>query len=40
MRQFPKEEVRELVEPDGLVHAKCQFCARDYRLTPQSVGAG
>ncbi len=39
MRQFPQDELRELVEPDGLVHAKCQFCARDYRLTPQSVGA-
>lgn len=40
MRQFPQEELRELVEPDGLVHAKCQFCAREYRLTPESVGAG
>lgn len=40
MRQFPQEQLRELVEPDGLVHAKCQFCAREYQLTPMSVGAG
>lgn len=40
MRQFPADELRELVEPDGLVHAKCQFCAREYRLSPESVGVG
>ncbi|MGE0740430.1 MAG: Hsp33 family molecular chaperone HslO [Hyphomonadaceae bacterium] len=39
MRQFPREELRELVEPDGLLHAKCQFCARTYLIEPASVGA-
>ncbi len=39
MRQFPAEELRELVEPDGYLHARCQFCARSYRIEPASVGA-
>jgi redox-regulated HSP33 family molecular chaperone len=29
--------VRDLVEPDGLLHARCQFCAREYLLTPDAV---
>ena len=37
MQQFPQEELRDLIEPDGLLHAKCQFCARE--LEPESVGA-
>ncbi len=39
MRQFPAEELRELVEPDGLLHARCQFCARTYRIAPENVSA-
>lgn len=39
MRRFPPEELRELVEPDGLLHARCQFCARDYLIEPEKVGA-
>lgn len=39
MRSFPEEQVRGLVEPDGLLHARCQFCAREYKLTPESVVA-
>lgn len=39
MKQFPQEELRDLVEPDGLLHARCQFCSREYTLTPESVGA-
>lgn len=39
MRQFPPEELRDLVEPDGLLHAKCQFCARAYRIAPELLGA-
>ncbi|MDX2274969.1 MAG: Hsp33 family molecular chaperone HslO [Hyphomonadaceae bacterium] len=38
MRQFPQSEVRELVEPDGLLHARCQFCAREYKIEPSAVG--
>ena len=39
MKQFPPAELRDLVEPDGLLHAKCQFCARNYRIDPGSVSA-
>jgi len=38
MTQFPQEELRDLVEPDGALHAKCQFCAREYVIPPESVG--
>lgn len=37
MKQFPAEEVRALVEPDGTLHARCQFCAREYRIRPEDV---
>jgi molecular chaperone Hsp33 len=39
LKQFPPEEVRELVEPDGLLHARCQFCAREYRIAPEALRA-
>jgi molecular chaperone Hsp33 len=39
MRRFPRDELRDLVEPDGLLHARCQFCARDYLIEPEKVGA-
>jgi molecular chaperone Hsp33 len=39
LSRFTAEELSEFVEPDGLIHAKCQFCARTYRLTPQEVVA-
>lgn len=37
MKQFPPEEVRDLLEPDGLLHARCQFCAREYRIAPEGL---
>lgn len=39
MKQFPPEELQELVEPDGFLHARCQFCARTYLIEPQKLGA-
>ncbi len=39
MAQFPKEELSDLVEPDGLLHARCQFCSRAYQIAPEKVGA-
>jgi molecular chaperone Hsp33 len=39
MAQFPKEELRDLVEPDGFLHARCQFCSRAYQIAPEQVGA-
>jgi molecular chaperone Hsp33 len=38
MRQFPSSELQDLVEPDGLLHARCQFCSRSYEISPNSVG--
>lgn len=39
LRQFPKEELRDLVEPDGFLHARCQFCARKFLIAPEDAGA-
>ncbi len=39
MRQFPAEELRDLVEDDGKIHARCQFCAREYLIEPERIGA-
>jgi molecular chaperone Hsp33 len=39
MRQFPREELQDLIEPDGRLHARCQFCARNYLIAPSAVGA-
>jgi molecular chaperone Hsp33 len=38
MRQFPSEELRDLTESDGFLHARCQFCARQYLIEPEAVG--
>jgi molecular chaperone Hsp33 len=40
MRQFPVAELRDLIEPDGLLHARCQFCSRAYQIAPGAVGVG
>jgi molecular chaperone Hsp33 len=39
MRQFPQNELLDLIEPDGKLHARCQFCAREYLIDPVKVGA-
>jgi molecular chaperone Hsp33 len=39
MRTFPADELRDLIEPDGLLHARCQFCARAYTIEPAAAGA-
>ncbi len=38
LQRFTAEEVSDLVEPDGLLHAKCQFCARLYLIAPSELG--
>lgn len=40
MRQFPPSELQQLIEPDGKLHARCQFCSRMYLIDPGAVGAG
>jgi molecular chaperone Hsp33 len=39
MRQFPASELADLVEPDGFLHVRCQFCSRTYLLPPDGIGA-
>lgn len=39
MKQFPPTELRDLIEPDGKLHARCQFCSREYLIAPENVGA-
>lgn len=39
MRTFPAEELHDLIEPDGKLHARCQFCSREYLIAPEAVGA-
>lgn len=39
MRQFPADELRDLIEDDGKIHARCQFCSREYLIEPAQVGA-
>ncbi len=34
MLSFPTTEIEDLVEPDGMLHARCQFCARSYWIKP------
>jgi len=38
MTQFPEEQLRDLVEADGALHARCQFCSREYKIAPEAVG--
>jgi hypothetical protein len=28
----------DLVEPDGYLHARCQFCSRAYQIAPEKIG--
>jgi molecular chaperone Hsp33 len=39
MQQFPVSELADLIEPDGNLHARCQFCARDYLINPDKFRA-
>lgn len=40
MRTFPKDEIADLIEPDGQIHALCQFCAREYLIDPSALVSG
>lgn len=40
LQRFRAEEIADLVEPDGAIHANCQFCARLYRIAPERLKAG
>ena len=36
---FPPAERAEMVEPDGAIHVKCEYCARDYAVAPDAMEA-
>ncbi|MBI1251290.1 MAG: molecular chaperone Hsp33 [Alphaproteobacteria bacterium] len=37
LRSFSGDELADLVEPDGFMHARCEFCARTYRIPPAEI---
>jgi len=39
LQSFTAEEIADLIEPDGKLHARCQFCARLYLIDPAEVAA-
>lgn len=39
LKNVREDELPELLEPDGFVHARCQFCARLYKITPERIAA-
>ncbi len=39
LQRFTSEELNDLIEPDGKLHARCQFCARLYLIDPVELRA-
>ena len=37
LRRFSPEERRRMVEADGAIHARCEFCANTYTFTPEEL---
>jgi molecular chaperone Hsp33 len=37
LRTLSGDELAELTEPDGFLHARCQFCARTHMIAPEQV---
>jgi len=40
LRGYQREELQTFVESDGLIHARCEFCARVYLLDPADLSSG
>lgn len=40
LQRFSAGELQDFIEPDGAIHAKCQFCAREYLIAPDEVASG
>lgn len=40
LARYTRAELEEFLEADGLVHARCQFCARDYHISPDELARG
>ncbi len=39
LSRFGAEEMADLIEPDGLIHAHCEFCSRLYLIAPEDLVA-
>jgi molecular chaperone Hsp33 len=37
LRSFPAEERSDMVEADGLIRVKCEYCARTYDIVPSAI---
>jgi molecular chaperone Hsp33 len=37
LRSFPASERSEMVEGDGLISVKCEYCARTYKVAPSAI---
>lgn len=40
LASFDASERADMVEPDGRIHVTCEYCARTYRLEPESLTGG
>jgi molecular chaperone Hsp33 len=34
LKSFGAEEHADMIEPDGLIHVTCEYCSRDYAISP------
>jgi molecular chaperone Hsp33 len=34
LKSFGPDEHGDMIEPDGLIHVKCEYCSRDYAIAP------
>jgi molecular chaperone Hsp33 len=37
LKSFPAEERAGMVEDDGVIRVTCEYCARTYEVTPDSI---
>lgn len=37
LRSFGADERADMVEPDGHIHVKCEYCSRDYAVAPEAL---
>lgn len=35
MKDFPKEDTQEMIDGDGQIHARCEYCNTTYRISPR-----
>ena len=40
LSRFEKPDIDSMVEPDGLIKARCEFCSTAYRFKPAELGGG